>query len=77
MLDPVVLGGVMVSVLAIGPKVCGFNPGRGRWIFKGDKIRNAPSFRGKVKPLVPYRKMYGFLKIPLMDEQRYFARLNS
>jgi hypothetical protein len=24
-------------VLATGPKVRGFNPGRGRWIFKGDK----------------------------------------
>jgi hypothetical protein len=28
------LGGLVVSVLATG---CGFNPGRGRWIFKGDK----------------------------------------
>jgi hypothetical protein len=25
------------SVLASGPKVRGFKPGRGRWIFKGDK----------------------------------------
>jgi hypothetical protein len=25
------------SVLATGPKVSGFKPGRGRWIFKGDK----------------------------------------
>jgi hypothetical protein len=24
-------------VLATGPKVRGFKPGRGRWIFKGDK----------------------------------------
>jgi hypothetical protein len=32
-----VLGGVMISVLAIGPKVRGFNPGRGQWIFNGDK----------------------------------------
>jgi hypothetical protein len=32
----VVLGGLVVSVLATGPKVRGFNPGRGRWIFKGD-----------------------------------------
>jgi hypothetical protein len=28
---------LVVSVLATGPKVCGFNPGRGGWIFKGDK----------------------------------------
>jgi hypothetical protein len=33
----VALGGLVVSVLATEPKVCGFNPGRGRWIFKGDK----------------------------------------
>jgi hypothetical protein len=33
----VALGGLVVSVLATGPKVRGFNPGRGRWIFKGDK----------------------------------------
>jgi hypothetical protein len=31
------LGGLVVSVLATGPKVRGFNPGRGRWIAKGDK----------------------------------------
>jgi hypothetical protein len=34
----VVLGGVTVSVLAIGPKVCGFKSGQKRWIFKGDKF---------------------------------------
>jgi hypothetical protein len=27
----------VVSVLATGPKVRGFNPGRSRWVFKGDK----------------------------------------
>jgi hypothetical protein len=27
----------MNSVLATGPKVRGFDPDRGRWIFKGDK----------------------------------------
>jgi hypothetical protein len=31
------LGGLVVSVLATGPKVRGFDPDRGRWIFKGDK----------------------------------------
>jgi hypothetical protein len=29
--------GLVVSVLATGPKVRGFDPDRGRWIFKGDK----------------------------------------
>jgi hypothetical protein len=33
----VVLGSIVVSVLAIGPKVRGFKPGRGRLLFKGDK----------------------------------------
>jgi hypothetical protein len=27
----------VVSVLATGPKARGFDPDRGRWIFKGDK----------------------------------------
>jgi hypothetical protein len=34
----VALGGLVVSVLATGPKLRGFDPDRGRWIFKGDKI---------------------------------------
>ena len=33
----VALGGIVVSVLTTGPKVRGFDPDRGRWIFKGDK----------------------------------------
>jgi hypothetical protein len=33
----VALGGLVVSVLPIGPKVRGFDPDRDRWIFKGDK----------------------------------------
>jgi hypothetical protein len=28
----------VVSALASGPKISGFKPGRGRWIFNGDKI---------------------------------------
>jgi hypothetical protein len=31
------LGGVMVSVLATGPKVCGFEPGQGDGFFKSNK----------------------------------------
>jgi hypothetical protein len=30
----VALGGIVVSVLATGPKVRGFKPGRGRWILR-------------------------------------------
>jgi hypothetical protein len=39
------LGGVVVSVLATGPKGCGFKTRSRRWIFKGDKIRSTPSSR--------------------------------
>jgi hypothetical protein len=35
--DIVVLGGVMVILLVIELKVCGFKPGQECWIFKGDK----------------------------------------
>jgi hypothetical protein len=31
------LGGLVVSVLATGPKVRGFDRDRGRWISEGDK----------------------------------------
>jgi hypothetical protein len=33
----IVLSGLLVIVLATGPKVRGFKPNRGQWIFKGDK----------------------------------------
>jgi hypothetical protein len=32
----VALGELVVSVLATGTKVRGFDPDQGRWIFKGD-----------------------------------------
>jgi hypothetical protein len=44
----VVLGGIVIIVLAIGPKVRGFKPSRGRYIFKGD-INSTTSFGGHVK----------------------------
>jgi hypothetical protein len=48
----VACGGLVVSVLATGPKVRGFKPGRGRWILRVIKsaIRSTPSFGGEVKP---------------------------
>jgi hypothetical protein len=33
----VILSGLVVSVFATGPNVRRLKPGRGRWIFKGDK----------------------------------------
>jgi hypothetical protein len=47
----------MVSMLAIGPKVHGLKPGRWQWIFKGDKIRSMPSFKGEVKSSASCRKI--------------------
>jgi hypothetical protein len=52
----VVIGGVMVIVLAIGPKARWFKPGRQPWIFKGDRIRGMTSSAGQEKPSAPSRK---------------------
>jgi hypothetical protein len=50
--------GVLVAiVLATEPKVRGFKPGRGRWIFKGGKISDTTSFGGEVNPWAPCRKI--------------------
>jgi hypothetical protein len=43
----VVLGDRVVIVLVIRPKVRGIKPGRGRWIFKGEKILRTTSFEGE------------------------------
>jgi hypothetical protein len=45
----------VVSVLATGPKVRGFDPDRCRGIFKGDKNPEG-KFGGEVKPSVPCRR---------------------
>jgi hypothetical protein len=51
------LGGVVVSVLATGPKVCEFEPGQGDGFLRAIKIRSTPSFGWEVKPEVPCRKI--------------------
>jgi hypothetical protein len=44
----------MVSVLAVGPKVCGFIPVQGRWMFlMAIEVHNMLSFGGEVKPSAP------------------------
>jgi hypothetical protein len=48
----VVLGGVMVVMLATGPKIREFKPGRERWIFKGDKNLQHDFIRRVTKPSV-------------------------
>ena len=46
-------GGLVVSMLASGTQVCGFKPGRSRWVFTEVKILSMPSSRGEVKESVP------------------------
>jgi hypothetical protein len=46
------LGGVVLSVLATGPKGCGFEPGKGDGFLRAIKI-----LRWEVKPEVPCRKI--------------------
>jgi hypothetical protein len=68
----VFLGGVMVTVLATLPKVRGFKPDWGRWIFKGEIIRSKTSFRGEVKPPEPCFKILRHVKDPLrFDSHSY------
>ena len=45
-------GGLLVSMLASGTQVCGFKPGRSRWIFTDVKILSMPSSGGEVKASV-------------------------
>jgi hypothetical protein len=56
------LGGLVVSVLATGPKVRGFDPDRGRWIFKGDK--NPEHFLSEEKEKNLARKQTSVSKSP-------------
>jgi hypothetical protein len=69
------LGGVMVSVLATGPKGHGFKPGRGDWILRAIKIRSTPSFGGGLKP-VPCRKILLHVKDPLRNFRYWYAKFS-
>jgi hypothetical protein len=77
LLQPSHLSGVMVSVLAIRLKICGFKPGLGNGFLRAIKSRTAPSFGGEVKPEAPCRKILWHVKITCKYEQKYFTRLNS
>jgi hypothetical protein len=52
----------VVSVLATGPKVCGFEPGQGDGFLRATKIRNTPSFGWAVKPEVQCSKILQHVK---------------
>jgi hypothetical protein len=59
--QPVALGGVIVSVVVSGPKVRAQTLPR-RWIFKGDKNPQHDFFGREVKPEAPCRKILRHLK---------------
>jgi hypothetical protein len=64
------LGGVVVNVLATGPKGRRFKPGRGNTFLGAIKIRSTPSFGWEVKIEVPCHKILRHVK-DLLTYQRY------
>jgi hypothetical protein len=59
----------VVSVLATGPKSCGFEPGQGDGFLRVIKICSTPSFGCEVKPEVPCRKILRHVKDVLKSQQ--------
>jgi hypothetical protein len=57
------------GIHAIGPKVCGFKPCRGRWILRNIKIRCTYPFVREVKPSVLCRKILRHVKKPFEYER--------
>jgi hypothetical protein len=55
--SPIRLGGVMVSVLAITPKIRGFKPGWGYGFLRVINIRSTTFFGGELKPYAPCWKI--------------------
>jgi hypothetical protein len=56
------LGGVVVSVLATGPKGCRFEPSQGDGFLKVIKIHSTPSFGWEVKSEFPCPKILWHVK---------------
>jgi hypothetical protein len=54
----------VVSVLATGPKDCGFEHGQGDGFLKAIKSAAHLPLGWEVKPEVPVVRFYGMLKIP-------------
>jgi hypothetical protein len=61
-------------MLAIGPKVCGFQPGQGNGFLRPMKICSIPSFGGEVKPEAPCHLWH--VKYHAGSEQKYFTQSN-
>jgi hypothetical protein len=58
------LCGVVVSVLATGPKGHGLKPGQGDGFLRVIKICSTPSFRWEVNPEAPCHKILRHVKDP-------------
>jgi hypothetical protein len=71
------LAGVIVSVLAIGPKVRRFKPSRGDGFLRAIKIRSTSSFTGEVNPEAPCRKILRLVKNRLKVWTENFARFKK
>jgi hypothetical protein len=70
-------GGLVVIVLAIGPKVRGFKAGEGQWICKGDKIRSINFFGREVKAAVPRRKILWHVKNPYCMKEIFVGKIHG
>jgi hypothetical protein len=60
--DRVTICGLVVSMLAIGSKVCGFKPGHYDRCARAIKIRDTTFIGGEVKPSVSCRKILRHVK---------------
>jgi hypothetical protein len=67
----------VVSMLATGSKVCGFQPGRDDGFLRVIKTRSTTPFGGEVKPEFPCHKMLWNIKTTWKYEQKYLARTKS
>jgi hypothetical protein len=80
MCEDVILGGLGVSVLAIGAQVHGF---RGSEVVKGDRFFNGDEnlstlhFGGEINLSAPYCKILRLVKELLKELKRFFVRQNS
>jgi hypothetical protein len=66
----------MVSILAIGPKVRRFKPGRGDGFSWAIIIRSTPSFKWEVKQEAPCRKILRYIK-EIYEYERNISLIKS
>jgi hypothetical protein len=58
----VALGGLVVAILSLDPTFVGSNPDEDDGFLRAIKIRSTTFFGGEVKPLVPCRKVFRYVK---------------